>query len=111
MPMKGSSPEIESENATLRIVIPAKAGIQLHFAVGLKLDPDFRRGAECRRRWPGLRTAMTKEAPDRPAHLPPENRWSTLRIVIPAKAGIQLHFAVGLKLDPDFRRGDECGEM
>jgi hypothetical protein len=27
-------------------------------------------------------------------------------IVIPAKAGIQLHFAVS-KLDPDFRLGDE----
>jgi hypothetical protein len=32
-------------------------------------------------------------------------------IVIPAKAGIQLHFAVSPKLDPGLRRGDECREM
>jgi hypothetical protein len=35
---------------------------------------------------------------------------SARSIVIPAKAGIQLHFFDRSKLDPDLRRGDDAGQ-
>jgi hypothetical protein len=72
------------------IVIPAKAGIPLHFLEGPKLDPDFRRGDD-ERETPSFRQDddSCEIAGSSPA-MTIEIAGNLSPIVIPAKAGIQL---------------------